>query len=171
MRLKFAAFALLVSGAVSPTAARTPAEDAQVKAVLNELIAIDEERDAIKTNAVEIDGNENVRREEIESLKLRYPGIVLPDEAKSAQMGTALWDFRQRRADTVRAIVERDALETRQKACEAYRKMESLRAQIEATDGYKTASLTQRMELRRSWEAFYTDTYHDMGDPCLPAKE
>jgi hypothetical protein len=163
--------ALAIGFACTAAISRTPTEQARVDAVLKELAVIDEEREAIKANAAEIDTRENIRREEVDSLRLRFPGVVLPDDAKSAQMETGLWEYRQRRGDTVRAIVERDVQASREKSCAAYKRMESVRAEIEASEGYKKATLAERMELRRTWEAFYSDAYREIGNPCLPRQE
>ena len=171
MRLRLAMAALAIGFACTAAISRTPTEQARVDAVLKELAVIDEEREAIKANAAEIDTRENIRREEVDSLRLRFPGVVLPDDAKSAQMETGLWEYRQRRGDTVRAIVERDVQASREKSCAAYKRMESVRAEIEASEGYKKATLAERMELRRTWEAFYSDAYREIGNPCLPRQE
>lgn len=155
----------LIGSAVN---AATPSEEAKVKAVLAQLAEIDKEDAAIAANERELNASAALLDEERSSLLLRFPGIQIPPGSDVSAMRKHLRAYRQAQGATVLPIVERDRQLAHERLCAQKAQLEATRAKLEATDGYKRATLEERMELRRAFDNLYAEAGIETESSCQP---
>lgn len=164
----------LLIGVLTPALAAaqiTPVQEAQVKRVLAEVVEMDEELQAIQRNQEVLKTSPAARRDEYHSLLTRYPGIAITPSSTPAEMYRALYRYRMQRAATVKPLVEEQVRHSRVRSCEALRKLQKGRADLEASDGYRRAKLQDRLELRKAFDDLIAAALADEGDPCMPTTD
>jgi hypothetical protein len=152
---------LLLVAQVAPV---TPEEEAHVKAVLKEVVAIDEELDTIRRNEGVLRKSTAARREEISSLLLRYPKLPITSDSSIEEVYSALYRHRMDRGKSVLPITQRQIDQSQQAACVALDGLMASRRELEASDDYKKVPLQQRLDLRKAFD----DVLNEYGVNCTP---
>jgi hypothetical protein len=146
--------ALLAAQAVS-TVPVTPAELATSEAILAEVRAMDEELAAISRNQAALNKSLPARRDEVVSLRTRFPGIAVPDSpVNTTIIFNALRDQRMARAAVAKPILVRMIAESKAKACTSAAEVDKLWREYQATDDYKRSTLEERLAFRKKMEGF-----------------
>lgn len=159
---------LALSG--TATAQITPAQDAQIKRVLREIVEMDDELKAIQANQQTLENNAAARRDEYRSLITRYPGISISPESSTSDMYRALHDYRMKRAATVKPLVDEQSRDANAKMCAALKNLKDDRDRLEASDDYKRTKLQDRIDLRKAFDDLIAETMTE-GDPCTFSPE
>ncbi len=82
-------------------------------------------------------------------------------------MYSALYAYRMKRADTIKALSQEQLRYSKLKACEALTTLRASLKTLMASEGYQKANLKSRLELRKVFDDFIRDQLADDGDPCL----
>lgn len=130
----------------------TPDQEATLKAGLKDIAAIDTELEEINDNQGVLRKSKSARLDEVISLRKRYPEIAVSDAATVEQVYSALYAVRIGRAAILRPLAEQGKQAAHQEACRASRRVQEMRAEIEAGDGYKSMTLKERLEWRASMD-------------------
>lgn len=137
----------------------TPDQDATLKAGVKEIAAIDGELEEIKEHQDVLRKSKSARLDEVMSLRQRYPEIAVSDAATVEQVYSALYAVRMGRAAALKPLAEQGRQAAHQSSCRARHRVQEMRAEIEAGDGYKRMTLKERLEWRESM-----DTMKPLGD-------
>lgn len=134
--------------------------DLQMKEVSAEIIAV-------LDNTNKLDRSADLRREQIASLRIRFPEISVGDDATTSQMLAAMRKYEGQIRE--RRIVKLKALRTiaRKDLCIALGDMRRAATELYASPDWKKLSLAERQSVREPLEAMIADALRN-GDPCLP---
>ncbi|GAA0456568.1 hypothetical protein GCM10009095_25290 [Sphingomonas molluscorum] len=130
----------------------TPEQKATLDAGVKDVLAIDAELEAITEHHDTLRRSRAARLDEIASLRSRYPEIVLTDGATVEQVYKALYAVRVSRAAKLKPLAQEGERFAHQQACQASRRVQEKRAEIEAGEGYKGMSLKDRLDWRESFD-------------------
>lgn len=131
----------------------TPAQNATLEAGVKNVQAIDAELEAITEHQATLRQSRAARVDEIKSLRSRYPEIALTDAATVEQVYKALYAVRMSRAAKVKPLAQEGKRFAHAEACRASRRVQDMRAEIEAGDGYKAMTLKERLEWRENFDS------------------
>jgi hypothetical protein len=122
---------------------------------------------ALTANGRKIDASAALRKEEAESLRLRYPNIVVSDTFTSAQFSAALIRYNEIEKSKLRIAANNYELANRAHLCVMANDIRKQTADLLASDGWKQMTLAERMKEREPLDAMLADINGD-GDKCKP---
>lgn len=154
-------FGLMVMAQVAPD------DDAKLKAGLEDLIAIDQELQAITENQDALAKSEPARRDEIVSLQARYPEIILTPKSSTREIYRALYAVRMARAHTLLPIAKRKKAMADAEVCKSVADLRQTRKELEGTKEYQHMGLKDRLELR----ADFDNLINSANPKCAPGGE
>lgn len=144
----------------------TPADDARLQAGLEEIKQIDAELSTIRQNRSFLATSKAARDDELSSLRLRYPEIAFPPHPSVDDIYQSLYVVRMERAKMLLPIARAKQRQINDQLCERLAAIEQSRRELEGTDGYKRASLQDRIELRKSLDDLIAKASASETRPC-----
>lgn len=116
------------------------------------LRTIDEELATIRRSESVLSNSAEMRAEEISSLRLRYPGIVIQDGASTDQILQALTEHRNFLVGPISELNKRNLAVKLTELCEAQRNLDEAVANLDKDQDYQRMPLKDRLRLRREIE-------------------
>lgn len=126
---------------------------------------IDEEAKTVASNAGVLAKSKAARRDEIISLRTRFPDIAVTDDASTAEILKSLQVLRAAHLEKARPILEASAKAAHDAACGARRALIQKWDELQAVDDYKRLSLDERLNLREALDALLAE-HDDPDHPC-----
>jgi len=148
--------ALAVGQALSDDTARFEALKTEVDDITAELKVITDNQALLSKNSA-------ARRDEIASLRHRYPAIMLTPDSTVAQIYAALVSIRNDRGRAAIDLGKHLQAEHIAKLCKAARELKDAYAEWQTTDEYQRMSLSARLAKRRELETTINESVSKYG--------
>jgi len=168
--------ALLMSPNNAGAAQVTPAQEAELKRVMIEVVGIDKELEAIKAKRSTMVTSVSEKRAEYIYLVNRYPGVKISRDSSVDDMYKALYRYRMDLAHTVLPIANEQVRFARQESCRHLKAIEDVRARALAGDEYKRADPKAQAQTKATLDEIVSIAQAEAveaneGDPCAPERK
>lgn len=131
--------------------------------------SLNDEISTLTANARKINASPALRKEEAESLRSRYPNIVVSDTFTSAQFSAALTRYNEIEKSKLEIAANNYQTASRAHLCVIATDIRQQTADLLASEGWKQMSLSERMKEREPLDAMLADINGD-DDKCKPMK-
>jgi hypothetical protein len=119
-----------------------------IEQLLQQVREIDDELRSMANIRTELAANRDIRQEQIQSLRLRFPTIALADYSDIGQIEAALLRERRQRAEQAVGISSNQMRLLEAKACMEAKELAEVTAKFERSDDFLALPLARRQHAR-----------------------
>jgi hypothetical protein len=120
---------------------------------LTEICEIDTELTAMQNSSEQLSRSAVIRAEQIKSLRVRFPAIMIQDGASADAIYRALYAVRTAAVAQVRPLTQASLAMAHEQGCAARARLSEMRSEFERTDDFLKMTLSERLAWRNDFDS------------------